>query len=106
MRKYVTEPLYRHPEVTVLNPHRLLQYNLHECENRALDILSYGESQRLHVHMDRFPWNDLEELFGEHLQTALRLSMEKTKHAIEAKEAYIPNIFDKYIFHHRIDFLS
>ena len=106
LREYVVEPLYTHPEVPVLNQYIVLNHSLVECEKRVIDILSYGEAMRLHQFIDRFPWHQLEELMGEHLQTAIRLTQQKTRIAQDMKEPYIPNIFDKYMFHHRIDAMA
>lgn len=96
------EPLHSRAEMRVLNSGVALHYRLLESERRIIEILSCGEGQQLHAHVDRFPWHELEELLGEELQTALRLTMEKTKYFTETKEAYVPNIFDKYVFDHRL----
>lgn len=106
LRRYVTETLYRDDEVLILNNYIILNHNLLECEKRVLDVLSLGEYTRLHQFVDRFPWEQLEELMGPHLNTAIRLTAKKSQLAILKKEPYIPNIFDKYMFHHRIDYLN
>lgn len=105
-RKYITEPLYDTASCLTSDEYVVLNYNLVETERRLIDVLSVGGERRLHQYMDSFPWHEMEELLGQHLPHAIELSKRKTELAIARKEAYLPNIFDKYMFHHRIDYLS
>ena len=104
-RKYATDPLYRYNDVQPLNHYIVFNNRLTDCENRIIEILSFGEPQQLHQYMDRFPWQEMEELLGEHLQTAISMTTKKTKWANELNVSYVPNIFDRYLIHHRMDYM-
>lgn len=101
LRSYVTYPLY-HNECYTTDEYAILTYSLNESERRTLEVLSLGHDTRLHQFMDSFPWHDLEELLGEHLPHVIRMTNRKTELAVSMRDAYLPNIFDKYAFHHRV----
>ena len=105
-RKYVTEPLYNGGGSFSSDEYVVLDCSLVESESRIIDVLSVGRSNRLHQFVDSFPWDEMEELLGEHLSHAIQLSKNKTALALAKRMAYLPNIFDKYMFHHRIDYLT
>jgi hypothetical protein len=101
LRKHIVEPLYNNGCYTT-DEYVVLNYALKESERRLIDIMSIGCDRRLHQYMDSFPWHELEELLGEHLRKAIKMTNRKSELAVARKEAYLPNIYDKYAFHHRL----
>jgi hypothetical protein len=96
LHNYVTEPLYN-TGCYVNDEYTILKFALTESQKRILDVLSLGNSYRVHVHMENFPWREFEELLGEHLVYALRMSKKRVSHANLRNELYPTCIFDLYI---------
>ena len=96
LHNYVTEPLYN-TGCYVSDEYTVLKYALTESQKRILDVLSLGNSYRVHVSMENFPWREFEELLGDHLIYALRMSKKRASQACMRNEIYSPCIFDLYI---------
>lgn len=96
LRRYVIEPLYQNlcyggEEYSVL------RYSLRLCEQRAVEVLSVGLCRDLQPHMECFPWRELEELLGEHLERALRASRKMSELAAMRGEASPLGVMERYL---------
>jgi len=97
---YVTEPMYRN-DCYVNDEYTVLNYGLSESQKRILDVLSLGSSRTIQVYTEYFPWQEFEELLGEHLNYAIRASIKKTNLAAARGEICPITIFEMYVQKYR-----
>lgn len=105
LKRYVTEPLYTCSQVNILNESMVLRYNLYECERRLFEILSYSEGRSIHVDIENFPWEEMEELMGDKIDVAIVLSNNISYWNIKNKQHDVPSIFKRYILQKQAFFL-
>lgn len=95
LRNYITEPIYRN-DCYVNDEYTVLNYALCESQKRIMDVLSVGNPYRIHVYAECFPWQEFEELLGEHLHYAIRVSVKRSNLAAIRGEICPPSIFEIY----------
>jgi hypothetical protein len=101
LRKYVTTPVFLYSQVRILDEYNVLNYNLEECEQRILKILSYGQEGLLHTYADSLPWHEFEELLGDRLNAVLNLAQKRRDWASQLGRRCNENIFERYMAERR-----
>lgn len=96
LRRYVSEPLYHNLSYTG-DEFLVLRYSLNLLERRITEVLSVGMLRDLQPYMECFPWQELEELLGEHLERALRASQRLFELAAARGETPPQGVLGRYL---------